>query len=140
MQFKVPQDVQREDTIIGNITFKQLIIMAIGGGLTYSFYIILSKLYFWYIWIWPVAILGGLTIMMAFLKIHGMSFLVFSSYMIEYLFKPRNRYWHKKDMDFHHSVLSPIISGAKIEEKEIDFETELEKHKRLQELTNILDK
>ena len=37
MRFKVPQDVQREDTIIGPITFKQLIIMIIGGGIGYYF-------------------------------------------------------------------------------------------------------
>ena len=43
MQYKVPQDVQREDTIIGPLTLKQLGILGVGGGIAYGIYISLGK-------------------------------------------------------------------------------------------------
>ena len=51
LQYKIPQDVQREDTIIGPITMRQLIICAIGGGIAYTLYMILSKSYYMSVWL-----------------------------------------------------------------------------------------
>ena len=36
MQFKIPQDVQRADKIVGPLTLRELIIVGIGGGFTYA--------------------------------------------------------------------------------------------------------
>ena len=77
MQFKVPQDVQREDTIIGPITLKQMVILGIGGGLAYGIYIGLSKSYFIEVWLPPVVIISGITLAFAFLKIHSLPFHIF---------------------------------------------------------------
>lgn len=83
MQFKVPQNVQREDTIIGPVTMKQLIICGIGGGLAYAVYVVLAKAYFWEIWLWPVGILVLLTAAIAFLKIHDIPFYKFVLLFLE---------------------------------------------------------
>ena len=93
MQFKVPQDVQREDTIIGPLTLKQLGILGLGGGLAYAIYVSLAKSYFMEIWLPPVAIVGGLTLAIAFLKIHNLSFGFYIMYLVEYHLLPKKRVW-----------------------------------------------
>jgi len=140
MQFKIPQDVQRPDTIVGPITFKQLAILLVGGGLTYATFLILEKIYFWYVWIFPVAFLGLLTLAVAFLKIHDMTFTRYMSYLAEFFFKPRERHWSKGDMAYYHSVLKPITPIKKEADVEETYADELiEKKKKLEELTEKLN-
>lgn len=93
MQFKVPQDVQREDTIIGPITLKQMGILGVGGGLAYAIYVTLAKTYFIEIWLPPVAIISLLTLAFAFLKIHQQPFHEFIMNLLEYNILPKKRIW-----------------------------------------------
>ena len=95
MQFKVPQDVQREDTIVGPLTMKQLLIVAMGGGMAYASYVTLAQNYYWQVWAPPTAIIGILTLSFAFLKIHNLTFFKFVLALIEFLFLPRRRIWIK---------------------------------------------
>ena len=74
MRFKVPQDVQRADRIVGPLTWKQLIILGVGGGICYGIYVSLAQKYFIEIWLPPLVIVGGITVALAFLKIHGLTF------------------------------------------------------------------
>lgn len=139
MQFKVPQDVQRADTIVGPITFKQLAILLLGGGLTYAAFISLNKLFYWYVWIWPVAIMGFLTLTIAFLKIHDMTFTKYLAYMLEYVTKPRERYWRKGDMEFSWSILKPLNMDSGKTDDSVDPVDSHEKRKKLEEVSNVLD-
>jgi hypothetical protein len=93
MQFKVPQNVQREDTIIGPLTLRQMIIVGIGGGIAYAIYVSLAKTYFMEIWLPPVAIVSALTAAFAFLKIHNLPFHFFLMYLLEYHLLPKKRIW-----------------------------------------------
>lgn len=93
MQYKVPQDVQREDTIIGPLTLKQMIILAIGGGIAYALYIQLSSIYFAQIWLPPVIIVSAITLAFAFLKIHDLPFYEYLMHFIEYNLLGRKRVW-----------------------------------------------
>lgn len=140
MQFKIPQDVQRPDTIIGPITFAQLGICLVGGSIDYAIYIALANTYKWFVWAIPVGIIGLLTVAIAFLKIGDMSFARFVLFMYEYLFKPRNRLW-KKDEDYYYSILkSPIkLDTAEAEIKGISDDELQAKKKKLQEISKILD-
>lgn len=141
MQYKIPQDVQRADTIFGNVTFIQLGVLLIGGGLAYSLYLILQPLYYWYVYIWPVGIVAILTLASAFLKIGDMTFTKYVLYMVEFLGKPRQRMWRKGDMEYFHSVLKPITPVEKANTDDQSFEEEqLERSEKLKELTQILDK
>ena len=45
MQFKVPQDVQRADRIVGPLTLRQLIICGIGFTISYGIYTVLGRDY-----------------------------------------------------------------------------------------------
>lgn len=140
MQFKIPQDVQRPDTIIGPITFAQLGICLVGGAIDYAIYISLANTYEWFVWAIPVGIIAILTAAIAFLKIGDMSFSRFILYMYEYLFKPRNRLW-KKDEEYYYSILkNPISIGKSVDVEDPLSEEQLQaKRKKLEEISKILD-
>lgn len=139
MRFQVPQDVQREDTIIGPITFKQLAIMLIGGGITYAMYLILFPIYKMFVWLPVVAVLGILTLAVAFLKIFDMTFIQFILYLVEYLVKPRIRFFSRNNLTYKPKFSdTPVIQKSeddkqKVETKQIDQD-------KLDDITDLLDK
>lgn len=135
MQYKVPQDVQREDTIIGPLTLKQMIILGIGGGLTYGVYTSLSKTYFLEIWLPPVAILSIITLSFAFLKIYSLPFHEFLMHFIEYHLLPRKRIW----IQGSGTPFVSIYDKKKREKAGITIEKEKKNKKTLKELSQVLD-
>ncbi len=135
MQYKVPQDVQREDTIIGPITIKQLGILGGGGAVAYVIYVSLVKTYFWQVWLPPVVIVAGITLAFAFLKIHNLPFHKFLMNFIEYHILPKQRIWIQ-------GTATPFISSfdqPKEVKKEKKQKMEKKKQKSLEELTDIVD-
>ncbi|MBI4995022.1 PrgI family protein [Candidatus Peregrinibacteria bacterium] len=139
MQFKVPQDVLRPDKIVGFLTMRQLIIVAIGGGIDYSLYIILSKQYLIEIWLIPVVFIGLLTAAFAFFRYHDILFEKFALLFIEYKFKPRKRTWQKMKSDAVLSVLNAPIKIGKEETVKEKGLTEEERRKKLKEITSLVD-
>ncbi|MBD3341882.1 MAG: hypothetical protein GF353_22445 [Candidatus Lokiarchaeota archaeon] len=135
MQYKVPQDVQREDTIIGPLTLKQLIILGVGGGIAYGIYVSLAKAYFIEIWLPPVGIIAALTLAFAFLKIHNLPFYMFLMNFIEHHMLPKKRFWIQRSAE-------PFISSfqkKKEKPKKEKPETKKQKPKSIKELTKVLD-
>lgn len=138
MRFKVPQDVQRADNIIGPLTWKQLIILAAGGGICYAIYITLAKKYFIEIWLPPVIVVGGITVAMAFLKIYGLTFERFITSFIEYHLLPKKRIWKKGQAETFVSYLNKKKEDKKLKEAQ-SVKKETKKKKSLKELSEILD-
>lgn len=139
MQFKVPQDVLRPDKIVAFLTLRQLAIVAIGGGISYSLYIILSKQYLLEIWLPPVAFVTVLTLAFAFFKFHDIPFERLILLFIEYKFKPHARTWQKMQGDYLVSVLGqPLIKPVKKEEKAEEISAE-DRKKKLEEITKVVD-
>lgn len=135
MQYKVPQDVQREDTIIGPITLKQLGILGAGGAVAYVIYVSLVKVYYWQVWLPPVVIVAGITLAFAFLKVHSLPFHKFLMNFIEYHILPKQRVWIQ-------GTGMPFISSfdrQKKAKKEEKPKIEEKKQKSLEELTSIVD-
>lgn len=136
MQFKVPQDVQREDTIIGPITLKQLTILGVGGGTAYGIYISLSKTYFMEVWLPPVVVISAITLAFAFLKIHGLQFHIFLMNYIEYHLLARKRIWIQ---GAGYAFMPPLENNKKKNDKSKPTKKIEEKQKSLEELTKVLD-
>lgn len=132
--FKIPSDVQREDTIVGPLTMRQLIICGVGGGITYAIYTALASKYYAEVWLLPVAFSAIVTITFAFIKIHGLSFFRYALYLIEYMFLPKKRFFIKGAGDVF--VYEPIVQAKKTETKEIKEE---KPKKTIDELVKILD-
>lgn len=140
MQFKVPQDVLRPDKIVGFLTLRQLIIVAIGGGTCYALYIILSKQYFVEIWLPPVVFISLITVAFAFVKFHDIVFEKLIFIFIQYKFLPRKRTWQKTRGDTFLSVLSPVPGTQQKKGTKTQVLTEEERRKKLEEITKIVDK
>ena len=134
MNFKVPQNVQREDTIVGPLTMKQLVIVGVGGGLAYAAYAILAKDYTWQVWLPPVALLGGATAAFAFAKIHGMTFYKYFVFFLEFVLLPKKRVWMRGSGDAREALFQ------KEEKKSEKIQIAPQKSvKNLAEVIKILD-
>lgn len=136
MQFKVPQDVQREDTIIGPLTLRQMIILGIGGGIAYSLYVTLAKTYFMEVWLPPVAIVTAITAAFAFLKIHNLPFHEFLMSFIEYHVLPKKRIWTQGGGQPYESEL---VKLTKKPEKAKETNKKKKDPKSIAELSRIVD-
>ncbi len=139
MQFKVPQDVQREDRIVGPLTLRQLIISGIGFSLCYAIFTILGREYQLITVLIPVIIIALVTVVFAFIKPLDLVFERYILYRLESLILPSKRYWIKGTGDPSRLLYVPVASAKK---KNIDkaLETDqLKKKQSLAELTKILD-
>ncbi len=139
MQFKVPQDVLRPDKIVGFLTLRQLIIVALGGGISYSLYIILSKQYVLEIWLPPVVFVSVITLAFAFVKFHDIVFEKLILIFIEYKFRPRARTWQKMRGDAVLSVLQNPIGFIKEPQQKAAVLSSQDRRKKLEEITKLVD-
>lgn len=141
MQFKIPQNVQIEDKIVGPLTFKQLITMGLGGGAAYLLYINLAKAYFWEAWLPPVALVSLVTLAFTFVRPLGVSFMHYVFLLIEFWFKPRQRSWVKGAGDIYVSVFTNLQTKPSKVAKRADKKHARDQHRLndLDELTSILD-
>lgn len=130
-------EVQREDRIFGPITMRRLIILCIGGGITWMFYIKLGKSSP-AIWFPPVFFFGSLTLAFAFIEPFGMRFGKFITRLLEFIILPKKRTWdkrfsqdsilkyykiQKKKWDKKQSIISPpntILEHKKLQRKKIE--------------------
>lgn len=135
MQFKVPQDVQRKDTIIWSLTIQQLLICGVGGGIAYAIYIQLSKTYFMEVWLAPVVIISAITLAFAFLTIHNLPFDEFLMHFIEYHMLPRKRSW----IQGAGAPFIPPFDETKKKTEKVLPKKDLKKKKSLAELSQVLD-
>ena len=140
MQFKVPQNVQREDKIVGPLTLKQLIICAGGGIVAYGIYVSLGRYYIWITWLPPVAIVVIITLAFAFARPLDLSFTQWLMLWIEYSLLPRKRMWTKSSGE----IIRPstpqketIKKGQK--ESEAKMNAMSERQKKLAELNKFLE-
>jgi len=140
MQFKVPQNVQREDKIVGPLTLRQLIMCGVGGGIAYAIYVALGKEYLWITWLPPVAIISLITVLFAFVRPLDMDFSRFLAVYLEYVLLPQKRFWVQSSAEVVLSMYSSATSQTKIEKKaEAKAEQMVNKAKKLEELSKILN-
>ena len=88
-QYQVPQFIDIEDKIVGPLTIRQFIYLAVGGAISViAFYIL--NLFFFVLVAAPVIVLS---LAMAFLKINGVPFPKVTTDGLNYLAKPRLYIW-----------------------------------------------
>ena len=92
MRFQVPQFIETETTIVGPLTWKQFIWVALGVGLILLLFRILSGPVFVFAAIIIVAIFGGL----AFLRIEEMTLIEYLMKALGFALGPK-KYLFKKD-------------------------------------------
>jgi hypothetical protein len=133
-QYKVPQNVQRDDKIIGPFTLRQFLFLISGSFAGYMVYSIFNKL------------IGGTNAFMigfviflfvaafAVLQVQGMSLPEYLAALIVFNTKPRKRVWQK-------DIFTPDIAFLKPEEKKEEPENidPTQVRSRLDQLSYILD-
>lgn len=92
MQFKVPQNIDLADKIIGPLTLVQFIYLLVGGMIFYIFLKFGNTLLFIFIGI-PAALLS---LFLAFVKVQDQPFSKFLLSLVFYLTRPKQRVWHKE--------------------------------------------
>ena len=143
-KYKIPTEVQREDRIFGPITMRRLIILCLGGGFTWLFYIKLGKSSP-AVWFPPVFFFGSLTLAFAFAEPFGMRFGKFLTRLFEYIFLPKKRIWDKRfSQDTYQKYYhTQSLQGEKKQKTIIPRNTALkqkeDQRKKLEEFSHILD-
>lgn len=92
-QFQVPQFIEVEDKIIGPLTLKQFMYLAVGGAILFILYFYLK----FALWFLAVLIVTPLALALAFLKINGRPFIYFLMSVIAFIFKPKLYLWKKPE-------------------------------------------
>lgn len=139
MQFKVPQNVQREDRIVGPLTLRQLIICGIGGGIAYAIYVSLGKDYIWITWLPPVAIILVITALFAFIKPLDLTFGKFILTYLEFLLLPQKRIWIQASAEVLTAGYHPKSKSQAEQKAEEKAQLVENKAKKIMELSRILD-
>lgn len=141
MRFKVPQDVQREDQILWFLTLRQVIILILGFGISYTLSNSLSKEYdlnqleIILCWI-PAAI----AVTISFLKIHGISLFKFVLLQIEqFVFRQPRRRWVKHAGEPFVSMTTPFSMKSVTKQQKIDTHQEEFSEEKVHSLAKLLD-
>lgn len=93
MQFKVPQFIDIEDKVVGNLSFKQFAYLAGGAGLSY----ISLKLLPGFLALFITPIVAGLALALTFIKINEKPFAHALESFIRYYSKSRLYLWKKQE-------------------------------------------
>lgn len=97
MQYKVPQNIDMEDKIVGPFTMKQFIYLLISGGIIYGWWSYLQNNYVDFMPIFLVVAipLGLLGVSLALVKINDRPFEVFLLSLFQFISTPKQRMWRE---------------------------------------------
>lgn len=145
---KIPQNIQIEDKLIGPLSIRQIIIVGIGLGTSYTLVSAVKKSagtipYTAHVYIWLPAIIA---IAFAMVKINDISLFRYCLLMVEMMLKPRRRVWRPREGLFinvlTHAALEreerAMVKATKKSEKMALVEAKTTP--RLDELSVILDR
>jgi len=130
--FQVPQYIEEESRLVGSLTFSQVLILVIGGGLTYLAYTLLAA----WISLAVIILLGSITVIMAFVQVDGMPTYKLVMPLIRHLWLPRTYIWRKPIGG------SSILKEEGIKDQTITLKTPIVQKKKVDiaKLTKTLNK
>src|SRR3989344_340606 len=92
MRFQLPQFIETETKIVGPFTLQQFLWIAGGTAFVFLIFMLVKNVLF-FVFAIPIAIIF---LALAFVKIEGVTLIVYASYGISYLTNPK-KYIYKKD-------------------------------------------
>jgi len=132
VQFKVPQNIDMADRIVGPLTLIQFLYLLVGGIVDYvllnTVAPVSSTLF--------IAIAGPIALFslaMAVLKIQDQQFPKFVAAFFQYLSKPKSRIWHKEGGDTN------LVITPDVHEKKTAISRKVIKKSELEKLAQALD-
>ncbi|MBU0706493.1 PrgI family protein [Patescibacteria group bacterium] len=137
LQYKIPQNVGIEDKIVGPFSLRQLIILAIGGGISYTLYAITARIYeLNFIEYILIAMPTIFALALAMLKIHNVSFGKYIILMMEFAIKPKKRIWDHRGIS---ALVAPDLTEKSAVAQKGATEEKVRKNVNLGDLSAMLD-
>ncbi len=112
-QFVIPQFIDVEDRIFGPITTRQFIILLVGSLVLFLAYKLADTALFVII----LAVVGGFTLTLAFVRINGQPFHYFLLNIIQSQRRPNLRIWNKVYSNEELNELRKPLEKKEIQEK-----------------------
>ncbi len=112
MRFTVPQFIEREAKIVGPLTFRQFIFIAIAGAICFFIYSIAP----FYVFVIACVIFGGSSLALAFLKVQGRSLPVVLSNLLRFNFAPKMYLWKKSQVPIKILKKETVVQSEKEQE------------------------
>lgn len=133
---KIPQNVYIEDRIVGPLTLRQIIIVAIGGGFSYVLWAWISKAYG--VVSLPITVMVWLpcvvSIAFAFVKVNDLSMMRLCLLFMERINKPPRRTWApRRGITVNIRTFNAPVAAKSKGNKTVQAES------KLAELSTILD-
>jgi len=94
MRFTVPQFIEREAKIVGPMTFRQFIFIAIAGAICFFIYNIAP----FSVFVIACIVFGGSALALAFLEVQGRSLPVVLSNLLRFNLAPKMYLWKKREI------------------------------------------
>lgn len=123
MRFKVPQNIDMPDRILGPLTMLQFVYAVVGGGATYVSYMSLPS---------PLGaivafLVAAFTIAMIFFKINERPFSHFLLSLMRFVSTPKQRIWHKGNatdinVEIYHAQnknVGPVVAEKHLSHEDI---------------------
>ncbi len=137
LQYKIPQEVGIADKIVGPFSLRQLIIVAIGVGISYVLFAITSKLYELNILEYIIIALPALiAIAAAMIKINNIPLPKFVLLALEFAIKPKKRMWDHRGIS---AIVAPDLSEKKSATEKAVIEEKGRNDVNLEDLSRVLD-
>lgn len=126
MQFKVPQNIDMADRIVGPLTMVQFLYLLIGGLIVYFLFSVIGTVNTSLFLLISLPIIL-FSLALAFLKIQDQPFPKFVLSFFVYLSRPKIRIWHKEGLD-PGLIIAPdapdpkkqVVSHKKIKKSQLD--------------------
>ena len=109
MQFQVPQFIEVEDKIFGQLTLKQFIYLIGGAGLSFIIYTLIGSLIWSIVFILPIM---GFAVALAFYKVNNKPFINVVESAFKYYFGGKLYIWRKKDKLIEKKVESDAVDTS----------------------------
>lgn len=134
-KFIVPQFIDIENKIMGPVTVRQFIVVAIGGAVMFVAY----KLADFSLFLIEAGLILILSIVIGFVKFNGLPFHIFIINLIGTYKKPMLRVWMKESPTVHKVSANKKKKGKKEEEERIFIPKRSISSEKLSELSLIID-
>jgi len=136
MPIKIPQNVDKEDKLVGPLTLKQFLYLLGGSAfifVTYQYHI--QGYLFFAEFIAISFVWAAMAVSLAFAKINGRPFVTFVATALTYATAPKRRLWHRDN------ILPPTVrvGSRRRSEPSATSATKDTSQSRIEQLAHILD-
>ncbi|MBU1082917.1 PrgI family protein [Patescibacteria group bacterium] len=135
MAVKIPQNIDKEDKLVGPLTLKQFLYLLGGSGIGFIVYQYhLQGYLFFYEFIMIAILILLLSLSFAFVKINGFPFVTFIVHVFSFLFSSKKSLWRKDNQTWEEKIkVQPSKLTANKSSKDAPDKSHLE------ELARVLD-